>query len=92
MSRLQKNYQVIVETYPDIARKIKFFWGNREFTDLMHELLNDTRDHSRLGFPKNVVASFLTLQALHDLTFPALSEKSYGARALSHRPSAFGEL
>jgi hypothetical protein len=92
MSLLQENYDVIVEAYPDIAKKIKFFWGNREFTDLIDELLNDTRDHAREGFPKKVVNSLLTLQALHDQTFPALSEKSYGAKALSHRPSTFGDL
>ena len=92
MSALQDNYQLVLEAYPEIARKIKFFWGNQEFTDLMDELLTNTRGHQREGFPLRVVASFITLQQLHDQVFPAFSERSYAPKVLSHRPSAFGDL
>jgi len=92
MSDLQENYQLVAETYPEIAKKIKFFWGNQEFTDLMDDLLNNTRDHRREGFPLKVVASFIKLQQLHDQVFPTYTEKSCSAKVLSHRPSAFGDL
>jgi hypothetical protein len=92
MSILQDNYQVVVEGYPEIAKKIKLFWGSQEFTDLMHELLNGTRDHNRVGFSKNVVISLITLQELHDQVFPALAKRSIYAKTLAFRPSAFGNF
>jgi len=85
MSLLQENYQVIEDSYPEIGRKIKLFWGNQEFTDLMHELLTDTRGHVRTGFPCAVVNSFLKLQELHNTVFPQFSEKSPVRKVLSHR-------
>lgn len=51
MSALQENYQLVLEAYPEIAKKIKIFWGNQEFTDLIDELLTNTRGHQREGFP-----------------------------------------
>jgi hypothetical protein len=92
MSLLQDNYQVIVESYPDIAKKIKLFWGSQEFTDLMHDLLNGTRDHNRAGFSRKIVGSLITLQDLHDRTFPAFTERSNYAKAFEFRPSAFGNF
>lgn len=92
MSILQENYQFVVETYPDIAKKIKLHWGCQEFTDLMHELLNETRGHGREGFPAQVVDSFLTLQQLHDQVFPSMSEPTYGARASAYKLSTFSKL
>jgi hypothetical protein len=92
MTALQKNFQIVADGYPEIGVKIKLFWGSQEFTDLMHELLNDTRGHLRVGFPCNVVKSFLILQELHDRVFPKFSEKSYAPKSLSHRPSGFGNL
>lgn len=92
MSVFQKNYQVVVQTYPDIAKRFKMLWGSQAFTDFMHELLNDTRDHGREGFPKEVVVSFLKLQEVHDHLFPSMSETSYGARAAAYGLSEFGKL
>jgi hypothetical protein len=92
MSVLQENYQRVADAYPDIARKIKCFWGNQEFTDLMVDLLTNTRDHQRVGFPLPVVASFIQLQQLHDQVFPKYAERSYAPKVLSHRPSGFGNL
>lgn len=92
MSVLQQNYQIVVETYPEIAKKIKLHWGSQVFTDLMHGLLNETREHGREGFPTKVVASFLTLQELHDQVFPSMSEPSYGTRASAYKLSTFSKL
>ncbi len=92
MSLLQENYQVIEDAYPELGRKVKLFWGNQEFTDLMHELLTDTRGHARAGFPRPVVNSFLKLQGLHNRVFSQFSEKSHATKVLSHRPSQFAGL
>ena len=92
MSALQDNYQVIVETYPDIAKKVKLFWGNQEFTDLLHDLLYNTRGNARDGFPLHVMTAFLELQEIHNKVFPQFAEKSPAGRVLSHRPSDFDKL
>lgn len=92
MSLLQQNYQVVVEAYPEIAKKIKLHWGHQEFTDLVHELLNETRGHGREGFPTHVVDAFLTLQQLHDQVFPSMSEPTYGAKASAYQLSTFSKL
>jgi hypothetical protein len=89
MGVLQQKYQVVADSYPDIAKKIKLFWGYQEFTDLMHDLLQNTREHSRAGFPFHVVTAFLELQELHNRTFPQHVERSVNAKVLSFRPSMF---
>ena len=85
MSILQDRYQIVADAYPDIAKKIKVFWGYQEFTDLMHDLLQNTRSHSRVGFPFHVVTAFLELQELHNRIFPAHAEKSNSTPVLSYR-------
>ena len=85
MSDLQKNFNVVADSFPSIAKKIKLFWGHQEFTDLMHDLLNNTRDHSRAGFPLDVTAALLELQERHDRLFPQFAETSVNVRMLSHR-------
>lgn len=92
MSILQDNYQVIAETYPNIAKKIKLTWGTQGLTDLVHELVNNTRDHGREGFPMKVLASLFKVQEVHDHVFPSLSEPTVDARASTYGLSAFGNL
>jgi hypothetical protein len=92
MSELQDTYQIVADAYPDIGKKIKLFWGNQEFTDLMYDLLNNTRGHLRDGFPFDVVTAFLKLQELHNRVFPQFAERSLTAKVLIHRPSGLGLL
>ena len=91
MSDLQKSFNVIAADFPSIGAKIKLFWGHQEFTDLTHELLNSTRDHSRVGFPLAVTAALFDLQDRHDRLFPQLAEPRSNARILSHRPVPFDQ-
>ncbi len=92
MSLLQTRYQIVADAYPDIARKIKVFWGYQEFTDLMHDLMQNTRDHERAGFPFHVVTAFLELQALHNQIFPAYAEKSNRTAVLTHRQAGYFQM
>jgi hypothetical protein len=85
MSELQENYRVVANAFPTIGEKIKLFWGHQDFTDLMHDLLHSTRDHSRGGFKLDVALAFLELQALHDRVFPQFKKVSFDARTLIHR-------
>ena len=86
------SYKVVADAYPDIGKKIQLFWGHQEFSDLAHVLLNDTRDHSRKGFPAHVVAAMLELQALHNKVFPQFAEVSEASQMAIRKNSVFGTL
>lgn len=89
MNDFQKNFKVIVDAYPVIAEKIKLFWGHQEFTDLVNDLLHNTRDNSRIGFPMQVTVALFDLQERHDRNFPHLAQKTVNERTLTHRSAAF---
>ena len=92
MGALQENYQVVAGKFPKIGMRIKLIWGTQEFTDLVHQLLNDTRDNGREGFPKEVVLALLKMQELHDQVFPSMAEPAYEAKVSAYRLSGFGAL
>lgn len=85
MNTLHKNYQIVQSAYPEIASRIKLFWGQRDFTVLMLELVGATRGDSLDGFPKNIKEAILELQAIHDKTFPSYSVQARNDRSLAHR-------
>jgi hypothetical protein len=55
------DFKVVNDAFPRIGQKLNAFWGRREFTPYMNELLHDNRGGNRKGFP------FETLIALHAL-------------------------
>ena len=85
MSALQENFSVVLGAYPGIAEKLKLFWGHQEFTDLLDDLLNNTRDHQRAGFPAEVSVALWELQELHDKVFPKFAEKKGIGWTLNYR-------
>jgi len=86
------SYKVVADSYPDIGKKIQLFWGHQEFSDFAHVLLHDTRDHSRKGFPAEVVAALVDLQTLHNKVFPQFAEVSEASKAAIRNNSVFGTL
>ena len=89
MSDFQKNFKVVADAYPVIAEKIKLFWGYQEFTNLVNDLLHNTRDKSRGGFPMHVTAALFELQERHDKRFPELAQKTVSDQNLGYRSEAF---
>jgi hypothetical protein len=85
VNQIQQTFNVIAEAFPSIARKIKLFWGHQEFTDLLHDLIHSTRDHSRTGFSLQVTSALLDMQEWHDRRFPQFSIRSANARTVNHR-------
>ncbi len=85
MRNLQENYHVVANAFPSIGKKIKLFWGHQDLTDLMHDLLHNTRGHSREGFKLDVAVALLELQELHNRVFPQFKEVSFNDRSLIHR-------
>lgn len=87
MSEVKQSFRVVLDAYPAIAEKIKLFWGEQEFTDLVHNLINDTRDGSRKGFSFEVTSALLTLQHWHDHYFPKYCVRTRKEWALNGRMS-----
>jgi hypothetical protein len=85
LSELQKNFKVVLSAYPGIAEKIKLFWGYPEFTTLMDDLMNNTRDHQRAGFPMDVYSAFWELKERHDQAFPELAKNQDIGWTLNYR-------
>jgi hypothetical protein len=71
-------YETINFGYPNIAKKVRVFWGYPEFTKLMQELQTDSSDRPRAQFPGDVLFAISELQTIHDLGYPRLviKEKS----------------
>ena len=65
-----EQYLIVKETYPHIAAKIEFLWGKPEFNEMLNQMINDTRDGKRQGFPKPVASALFRLSMQHDIEFP----------------------
>ena len=65
-------FQDIANAYPALGKKIEFFWGNQELVDLLHELQHDTRNHTRQGFPFEVLTALHELEIKHKELYPHL--------------------
>ena len=96
MADLQENYKVVANAYPIIGKKIKLFWGHQEFTDLMNDLMYNTRDNSgpcqwlqyadyEMDPIRRSWNGSYTAIGDNNKVFPEFREKSIEDRALSHR-------
>ena len=81
-----EQFLIINEAYPHIGKKIAFLWGQSEFNQMLCNLINDTRDGNRQGFPKPVASALLRLSMLHDAEFPQLVSKTSDVWTLNFRP------
>lgn len=68
-------FATIEFSFPNIARKIKVFWGNPEFTKLLQDLQTDSSDKPRAGFPADVLLALSELQSIHDSMYPQHAPK-----------------
>ena len=65
-----EDFVLVNEKFPHIGRKIEVFWGQPECYALFKDLMLDTRDGERQGFPKEVGLALHNLSLLHDEKFP----------------------
>ncbi len=70
------DFKLVNEAFPAIGAKLKLFWGNPEFQELMDELLVYKRGAPREGFPSNVLFALSTLESLHAMAHPKLVKKT----------------
>lgn len=66
-------FKTVNTSFPKIGDKIRLFWGHPEFVTLMHELLTDSGDRVRVGFPAPVLFALHELAADHDHIYPHLA-------------------
>ena len=65
-----ENFITINKEFPHIGHKIEIMWGHPECAAYFKNLLNDTRDGTRQGFPKHIASALFKLSVLHDELFP----------------------
>lgn len=67
-----ENFIILSEAFPDLGRRIEFLWGDSSCRMFIQNLLNDTRDGRRQGFPQSVSMAIIALSLKHDNDFPNL--------------------
>ena len=72
MTEEKHYFQDIATAYPALGKKIEFFWGHQELIDLLFELQHDTRNHTRQGFPLEVLTALHELEIKHKELYPHL--------------------
>jgi hypothetical protein len=70
------NFLVIEQKFSRIAVGIKIRWGTADLEPYISELLNDTKGHTRQGFPKDIFDSLQALLLTHHKEFPGKRMKS----------------
>ena len=70
-----KQYELLAQKFPRIAKDLDFLWSSREFSDYVYRLIEDTRENTRQGFPSDVFFAILDIQELHDQEFPNMARK-----------------
>ncbi|MDD5248825.1 MAG: hypothetical protein PHY45_07560 [Rhodocyclaceae bacterium] len=59
-----------------IGRRLKELWGGPEFGAYINDLIHDTRDGARQGFPPDVAMGMFKLSQKHDKVFPQYMVKN----------------
>lgn len=71
----QKDFDIVDSKYPHIGLRLKTYWGHREFDPYINDLMKDTRDGMRQGFPPDVAAAILRISQDHVNKFPHLVQQ-----------------
>lgn len=69
-------YHLINDKFPHIGTRIFYLWGYPEFNIFMSQLLDDTRNGTRQGFPTNIADALLNLSHRHDIEYPQHKPKA----------------
>lgn len=64
------NFQTISKQTPRIADSLRMLWGCAEFDEMVRNLLTDSGDGQRRGFPLKVAQALFRLAEDHQAQFP----------------------
>jgi hypothetical protein len=67
-----KEFDVISIKYPHIAKKIMLLWGSYDMHQYFLNLLYDTRDGKRQGFPVHDYLCIIRICNIHRKNFPKI--------------------
>lgn len=75
-----------------IAKTIILGWGTIQLKNFLNDLLNDTRDHTRQGFPSDVASALLklSLENIKFLEHKGLELSSLEKTEFDNQPSTTG--
>lgn len=71
-----KDYILIKNRFPHIAKSIEICWGSGELTLYLNNLFHDTRDGKRQGFPRDIAKALWQILDLHTKEFPETNKLS----------------
>lgn len=66
-----QDFLTVQAAFPNVAKKIQLFWGEKEFLGLMDDLIHDNRGN-RQGFPATVLFALNNLDEAHRAAHPRL--------------------
>lgn len=69
-----RDYQLILSQYGRIGKMLGLLWGSSTFNMYIDNLMHDTRDGQRQGFPQDVAEALLGLQMTHHRLFPEFNQ------------------
>lgn len=64
------HFQTVNGKFPRIGQKLSELWGTKDLSAYLNELMTDTRDGKRQGFPPEVATALFSLMFAHDNEFP----------------------
>jgi hypothetical protein len=70
-----EHLKLVSDQYPRVGEQLRNKWASRDFSPYVNELLNDTRDGKRTGFPPAVAHAIFSLMMQHDREFPEFEIK-----------------
>jgi hypothetical protein len=65
-----EQYILLENRYPHVAKNIKLFWGSSYLPDYITNLMLDTRNGKRKGFPPDDAKALTDLLKIHDDVYP----------------------
>jgi tetrahydromethanopterin S-methyltransferase subunit G len=71
--RSSAEFDLINARFQRLGAKVEATWGTKALSPFINELLHDTRDGTRQGFPPDAAKAFFTLMMRHDELFPDLA-------------------
>lgn len=64
------HYLLVNSRFPKLGLGIELRWGTKELEPYLLDLINDTREHTRQGFPKDIFDALQSLLIYHHKSFP----------------------
>ena len=71
-----RDFQLIQKEYGRIGRMLELLWGSDMFSEYLNNILNDTRDGQRQGFPKPIFEALSRLKVSHSRFFPQFDKST----------------